>query len=176
MSELGLIHYYYGDGKGKTTAALGQLLRHLGYSRQILVVQFLKNRASGEVSFLRQQPQVRLWRGKVGSGLPSRLSEDDRQATREMQNGFLQEAIAAVAAGNCSLLVLDEVSDAYRLDLLDPALLFGFLRHKPAGLEIVMTGHKPLPEFIEIADYVTEMRKEKHPFERGIGAREGIEY
>ena len=170
----GLVHYYYGDGKGKTSAALGMAVRHLGYGRSVFIVQFLKNRPCGEVSFLATQPLVTLLRGKVGDGLPSRLSDIERQETRTLQDANLRQAI--LAAPTTSLLVLDEVSDAVRLELVCAKNLFHFLQNKPEHIEIVMTGHRPQQEFCAIADYVSEVRKEKHPFDRGITAREGIEY
>ena len=170
----GLVHYYYGDGKGKTSAALGVAMRHLGYGLPVFIIQFLKSKPSGEVAFLAAHPSVTLLRGKVGDALASRLYEADRAATRAMQDDFLRQAIAA--APTTSLLVLDEVADAARLELIDTKQLFQFLHQKPHHLEIVMTGHFPSEEFLHIADYVSETRKIKHPFDSGISAREGIEY
>jgi cob(I)alamin adenosyltransferase len=153
-----MIHYYFGSGKGKTTAALGLMARALGTGRKAVLVQFLKEKPSGEVTFFGNMESVTILRG------------------RENHDGNLRQAINLVRNGQCNLLVLDEVADAVKKNLIDGTLLLDFLRGKPDGLEVVMTGHEPLPVLLELADYVTEMKKHKHPYDRGIKAREGIEF
>lgn len=172
----GLIHYYYGNGKGKTTAAFGLAARALGAGMQVVVVQFLKSGASGEVAFFEGRTDMTLFGGKAGTRFAFQMSEEEKAETRRIHEENLQKAWDLAESGACDLLILDEVSDAVRLGLLAGARLFALLRQKPAGLEVAMTGHEPLPEFLEIADYVTQMRKEKHPYDRGVSGRRGIEF
>ena len=176
MKEPGLIHYYFGNGKGKTTAALGIAVRALGYGRRVVLVQFLKGRPSGEVLFFENAPGVTMLRGDLNTKMASAMTEAEREETRRIHDSNLAQAMALAHDGACDLLVLDEVSDAFRLGLLDTHGLFAFMRAKPDALEIVMTGHEALPDFMDIADYVTEMKKHKHPYNRGIIAREGVEF
>ena len=171
----GLIHYYYGYGKGKTTAALGLMTRALGHGMRVVLVQFLKDEDSGEIHFFQDHPHVTILRSKAGTGMPWDMGEQERQETLAVHNRNLQEAQRIVQSGQCDLLVLDEVSDAVQLGLLNKALLLSFLQNKPNVLEIVMTGHKPLQCCMKIADYVTRMEKKRHPFDSGIDARIGIE-
>ncbi len=171
----GLIHYYYGYGKGKTTAAFGLAARALGRGMRVVAVQFLKSEPSGEVDFFANIEGMTILRGKAGGKFAFQMNEEEKRQTLAIHAGHFDEALKAVAAGQCDLLILDEVSDAIKLGLMGEEKLFDFLRNKPDTLEVVMTGHDAIPDFIALADYATEMRKEKHPYDRGIAARTGIE-
>lgn len=172
----GLVHLYYGDGKGKTTAALGQALRALGYGRRVVLVQFLKNTPCGELTALQCLDRITVLRGKAGAHFTFAMTEDERRQTRAIHEGNLTQALALVKAGQCELLILDEVTDALQAGLLDEALLREAVLEKPPALELVLTGHRPDDWLLEAADYVTEMKKHRHPFDRGVPAREGVEF
>ena len=172
----GLIHVYYGDGKGKTTAALGLALRASGCGKQVVMIQFLKDSPSGELSQLERLPSVTVIRGKAGTMFVRDMSPQDKDATREKHNENLRAALARVEDGQCDLLILDEGLDACQLELLDGPLLSELITRKPPGLELVITGHYPIGWILEKADYITEMVKRRHPYDRGIGARKGIEF
>ncbi len=170
----GLTHVYYGNGKGKTTAALGMALRASGQGLKVVIVQFLKNAPTGELVQFSGIPNVRVIRGTAG-GFVRSMSDEQKEITRKMQNDHLKEAMALVKMGQCDMLVLDEVLDAYQLDMLDGDLLREIVCAKPEGLELVITGHEPVDWIMDNADYITEMKKWRHPFDKGVGARKGIE-
>ena len=173
--EKGLIHIYCGDGKGKTTAALGLGLRAWGRGFKVILVQFLKSSASGEIEALSGLENYTILRGKKGSSFSFAMSEEERKETEQMHNENLQIAIELAYANACDLLILDEGIGAVNRQLLDRKMLFHFIRNKPEKLEIVLTGRNPDQEFLELADYVTEMKKIKHPYDQGLGARVGVE-
>ena len=122
MESLGLLHLYYGDGKGKTTAAMGLALRALGSGKRVVIVQFLKGGQSGEIPLLEQLGAV-VYRGKAGQKFVFQMNEAEKAATRDLQN----KNLAAALAQPCDMLVLDEAGSAWELDMVDKALL------QPAG-------------------------------------------
>ena len=172
----GLVHLYTGDGKGKTTAAIGLAVRAAGRGRQVRIIQFLKGRDSGELHSLAEVARIAIARLRRDYGFTGSMTGDELASVREEHDALLAQAAAAVRQGEVDLLVLDEVAAALRHDLLDEAALFDLIDTRPAELEIVLTG-RDAPEALRArADYITEMRKIKHPFDQGIHAREGIEW
>lgn len=167
----GLVHLYSGDGKGKTTAAMGLALRALGHGEKVVIVQFLKGSETGELAGLRQLGAV-LLRGKSGQKFVFQMNENEKAQTRRLQTENLQKALEM----SCDLLILDEACAACRLGLVDEALLQKAVVQKPAGREVVLTGRDPAEWMVNAADYYTEMKCRKHPYEQGIAAREGVEY
>ena len=177
MSASGMIHVYYGNGKGKTTAALGLALRAAGCGKNVVVVQFLKNWNCGELSSLERLPNVTVFRGKsAGSMFVRDMDDDEKAAAKAGHDKNLRMAIELLEKGKCDLLVLDEAIDAFQLGVLDAELFEGLLDSKPEPLELVITGHIPDKRLLDRADYVTEMVKHKHPYDRGVSARRGIEF
>jgi cob(I)alamin adenosyltransferase len=172
----GLIHVYYGNGKGKTTAALGLALRASGCDKKVVLVQFLKDSNTGELQPLCRLPGVTVLRGTAAAKFVRDMTDDELEETKRIQNGNLAEALKLVAGGGCDLLILDEAMDAYQLGLLDETVFLSLIRQKPENLELVITGHKPEPAVLEAADYVTEMVKIKHPYDKGIMGRRGVEF
>lgn len=173
----GLIHVYYGDGKGKTTAALGLALRASGCGKKVVIVQFLKDWECGELKPLASLEGIAVLRGKAPGGVfLHEMSEEERLATKAIHDENLLKALEMQKNGLCDLLVLDEAIDAYNLGVLDAAVFEGLLKSKPEPLELVITGHSPDAGLLERADYVTEMVKHKHPYDSGETARRGIEY
>jgi cob(I)alamin adenosyltransferase len=164
-------------GKGKTSAALGLALRASGSGMNTVIVQFLKDMASGELSQLQALPNVTVLRGKDPSKMFTFDMDDGaRAATRRIHDENLARAAQLSREGNCQVLVLDEALDALELGLVDADILSALLRDKPPALELVITGHKPIDWIVELADYVTEMVKIKHPYDNGVAARRGIEF
>ena len=171
----GLIHIYCGDGKGKTTAAVGLAVRCAGRGNKVLLVQFLKSRDSGELYSLAKLPDIEVMRGKESKKFTFQMNEEEKHALLIEHNKMFEQVLAKIKNGGYSLLILDEVIGALNAKVFKMPKLIGFLRHKPENLEVVLTGRNPAPELVEIADYVSEMRKVKHPMDKGIMAREGIE-
>ena len=171
----GLIHIYCGDGKGKTTAAVGLAVRCAGRGNKVLLVQFLKSRDSGELYSLDKLPDIEVMRGKESKKFTFQMNEEEKHALLIEHNKMFEQVLAKIKNGGYSLLILDEVIGALNAKVFEMPKLIEFLRHKPENLEVVLTGRNPAPELVEIADYVSEMRKVKHPMDKGIMAREGIE-
>ena len=171
MERTGLLHLYYGDGKGKTTAAMGLALRALGSGKKVVVLQFLKGGQSGEISLL-EQLGAKIYRGKAGQKFVFQMNEAEKAATRDLQNRNLAAAMTEAA----DLLVLDEAGSAWELDMVDKALLQKAVLARPAAQECVLTAHAVPVWMLDAADYITEMRCCRHPYQKGIAARKGIEY
>ena len=171
----GLIHIYCGDGKGKTTAAVGLAVRCAGRGNKVLLVQFLKSRDSGELYSLAKLPDIEVMRGKESKKFTFQMNEEEKHALLIEHNKMFEQVLAKIKNGGYSLLILDEVIGALNAKVFEMPKLIEFLRHKPENLEVVLTGRNPALKLVEIADYVSEMRKVKHPMDKGIMAREGIE-
>lgn len=171
----GLIHIYCGDGKGKTTAAVGLAVRCAGRGNKVLLVQFLKSRDSGELYSLAKLPDIEVMRGKESKKFTFQMNEEEKHTLLIEHNKMFEQVLAKIKNGGYSLLILDEVIGALNAKVFEMPKLIEFLRHKTENLEVVLTGRNPAPELVEIADYVSEMRKVKHPMDKGIMAREGIE-
>lgn len=171
----GLIHIYCGDGKGKTTAAVGLAVRCAGRGNKVLLVQFLKSRDSGELYSLAKLPDIEVMRGKESKKFTFQMNEEEKHALLIEHNKMFEQVLEKIKNGGYLLLILDEVIGALNAKVFEMPKLIEFLRHKPENLEVVLTGRNPAPELVEIADYVSEMRKVKHPMDKGIMAREGIE-
>lgn len=171
----GLIHIYCGDGKGKTTAAVGLAVRCAGRGNKVLLVQFLKSRDSGELYSLAKLPDIEVMRGKESKKFTFQMNEEEKHILLIEHNKMFEQVLEKIKNGGYSLLILDEVIGALNAKVFEMPKLIEFLRHKPENLEVVLTGRNPAPELVEIADYVSEMRKVKHPMDKGIMAREGIE-
>lgn len=175
--EKGLIHLYYGDGKGKTTAAVGLCARAAGNKKQVLFIQFMKDDTSGEVEVLKKIPGVKTAHAKTPKGFYSRMSGEEKAVFAAEQEKLLETAIEEIGRmKDGGVVVLDEITYAYRWHLVDRSRLEEVLLHKPENIELVMTGRDPERALKDAADYVTEMKCEKHPFEKGIAARKGIEF
>ena len=164
MKRTGLLHLYYGDGKGKTTAAMGLALRAMGSGKRVVILQFLKGGKSGEVPLL-EQLGAKVYRGKAGQKFVFQMNEAEKEATRQLQNANLTAAMADPA----DLLILDEAGSAWELDMVDKALLQKAVLERPAE-------HAAPQWMLDAADYATEMKCHRHPYQRGISARQGIEY
>lgn len=170
----GLIHIYCGDGKGKTTAAVGLTLRSAGAGNRVVFTQFFKDGSSSEISLLRQIPGISVLHADTVGGFWKRMTaEQQAQASRDYTELF---HIACERAKNMDLLVLDEVISACNHGAVPEEALLEFLQNKPEHLEVVLTGRNPSEALLAQADYVTEMKKIKHPFDHGVLARKGIEY
>ena len=172
--ERGLIHIYCGDGKGKTTAAVGLSVRAAGCGRKVVFAQFFKDGHSGECCVLEKLPNLTFLRPEKTFGFFWTLSYEEKAVARDFYTAHLHRAMDL--ARGADLLVLDEAMSACAHGVIDEGELLAFLREKPEGLVVVLTGRDPSQAMQEAADYITEMKKVKHPFDQGIGAREGVEY
>lgn len=171
----GLIHIYEGDGKGKTTAAVGLSIRFAGNGGKVVFTQFLKRNDSGELCILEQIENICLLRCEKSFGFTFRMTPQERVEAAAYYNAHLKKVLTRAVEQQVGLLVLDEVLDADNSHMISHEVLLTFLKEKPQEMEVVLTGRNPAEELIELADYVTYMEKRKHPYDKGIGARAGIE-
>lgn len=174
--EKGLIHIYCGDGKGKTTAAVGLAVRAWGRGKKVLFVQFLKSGDSGEREALRALDGLRMTECPDRIKFTFAMSPEELERCREGSAKLLKEAFRQAKEEEFDLLVLDELFCALSTGVVEKQQVLSLLKAKPQGLEVALTGRDPAPEFLEMADYVSEVCKRKHPFDRQIPARKGIEY
>ncbi|MDI9470070.1 MAG: cob(I)yrinic acid a,c-diamide adenosyltransferase [Bacillota bacterium] len=172
----GLVHYYYGDGKGKTSAAAGLALRLLASGRRVLILQFLKDGHSGEMRLLAAMEGAEVRAGLIGRGFSWTLSESEKEQTRQLHDDAIHRAAADLKAAQFDALILDEVGTALDLGLLDREGLLRLIDSRPKNCELILTGHQADPDLAERADYLSRIVCEKHPWQQGITAREGIEY
>ena len=175
-SKHGYIHIYTGEGKGKTTAAVGLAVRFAGCGGRVLFSQMLKDGSSGELAVLEQLENVETVCCRECFGFSFSMDEETRKRAKKTYARYLAEVLERAGSGRYGLLVLDEVLAAYNLGFADREALLAFLRSRPEDLEVVLTGRDPAPELLSLADYVSVIKKEKHPFDQGIRARKGIEY
>lgn len=171
---MGLVHIYCGDGKGKTSAAIGLAVRAAGRGRRVVIARFLKSDDSGEVEALKAIPSVQVIPCRKNFGFVFRMDEETRKRAAAYNEALFEEA--AECSDSADLLVLDEIVAAVNYGMVSEKRVLSFLRSRPEKLEVVLTGRDPSPSLKEAADYISEIRKEKHPFDKGISAREGIEY
>lgn len=176
-ADRGLVVVYTGDGKGKTTAAMGLALRAAGYGKKVLVIQFVKTWFTGEKGGFELIPNVEFI--QAGRGfykiLGDRLPEDEHVEAAQDAFGL---AKAKVASGEYDVVVLDEIIGSVTGGLLPLEPVLELIDSKPVQLDLVLTGHKgkELPALLERADLITEMVKVKHPYDSGILAKKTIDY
>lgn len=173
---MGLIHIYCGDGKGKTTAAVGLAVRAAGSGMKVHFVHFLKGSPTSEIAALEKIQNITIRRCDKDYGFTFTMSDEDKAAITACHDRLLAEALGLMESGGADMVILDEFNAAYACGLLDKELADRLVLDKPADIELVLTGRDPQPKFVEAADYVSEILAVKHPYSRGIEARKGIEF
>ncbi len=170
-----MIHIYCGDGKGKTTCAFGLALRAAGRGLGVVVAQFLKTGDSGERMALGQVPAVTLLELPDQMKFTFAMDETEKSAAANDAVRLLDEAEKALEDG-CGMAVLDECCSAVSTGMLPAERIAAFLDRWGTEKEIILTGRDPDPVLTQRADYITEMKKVRHPFDQGTPARKGIEW
>ena len=174
-NDLGLVHIYCGEGKGKTTCSVGLSVRACGYGLHVLFMQFLKSGDSSELKILKSLPGIDVLGTKPIKKFSFQMTEEEKAETRRINAEQFAEMVKMLENDHYDMLVLDEVLGAIEAGLLDDQLIVNFLKNRPEQLEVVMTGRYPTEELEELADYVSRIDKVKHPYDKGIPARAGIE-
>ena len=177
MSKNGLTIVYTGKGKGKTTAALGIALRATGYKKKICMIQFIKGSWHyGEMeSSKRFEPEfemVAIGKGFVGIIDDKSPKEDHQEIAKEA----IRISNEKIQSGKYDIVILDEINYAVNLNLISLDDVLDLIKSKPENVDLVLTGNYAKEEVIEAADLVTEMKEIKHPFQKGIKAKEGIDF
>ena len=163
-----------GDGKGKTTAAIGLAIRAAGAGRKVVFAQFFKDGSSSEIGILKTVENIRTVHCNTVRGFWRRMDDSQKAQAGKDYTAFLAEVI--LLAKDADLLVMDEIISACNHATVAESIVSDFLRNKPKDLEVVLTGRNPSKSLLELADYVSEIRKIKHPYDCGVAAREGIEF
>ncbi len=173
-TDRGLVIVITGNGKGKTTAAFGQALRAIGQGYQVFVLQFMKGRKYGEfIAAEKYLPYLTIRR----SGLDSFVMRDNPAAIDiEMAQKGLAAAQKAIKSGKYDMVILDEINVALDFKLISLPEVIALIKHKPASLDLILTGRYAPPEIIELADTVSDIKEVKHHYNKGIKDRAGIEY
>ncbi len=178
MEEKGLLIVHTGDGKGKTTAALGLAMRAWGDGLRVLILQFIKGGWTyGELSTITALKEIhgRIDVRQCGLGFTKKGNRDEAEHREAAQKG-LALAEKEIKGGDWDLIILDEINYAVKFGLISEEELLELVDKRPSALHLVCTGRDALPSLVERADLVTEMHLIKHPYQRGIKAQKGIEF
>lgn len=171
--ELGLVQIYTGNGKGKTTAALGLALRASGRGLNVLFFQFLKPSAEyGEQTACSKIDNITM----ISMGLDHFIGKKPKEEDIAMAHDALRESERLLSSGEYDIAVLDEAMNAVRLGLITSQELIESLERRPKHIEVILTGRGMTPDLEEYADLITNMELVKHPMDKGVDARKGIEY
>ncbi len=175
-TQHGLVHVYTGSGKGKTTAALGVALRAVGWGAKVCVVQFIKGYPEiGEFHFMKVAPEQYVIR-QFAFDCSRNIGKAKVAQRQESVEAALEFAQQTISGGEYDIVILDEINNAVHCGLVDVQRVLDLIQLKPTQVELILTGRNAVPEVIEAADYVTEMRAVKHPYEQGIAARKMVDY
>ena len=168
----GFIHLYTGNGKGKTTAALGLALRAAGAGKTVFMAQFVKGMHYSELDALKSFPAIEVKQFGLDCFIVNQPTREDIEAA---QKG-LEKVSSIIRDNNYNMVILDEICIALYYHLFEMDIVLELLKAKPEKMEIILTGRYAPPELYEIADLVTEMNEIKHYYQKGIEARKGIEF
>ncbi|MDO8124561.1 MAG: cob(I)yrinic acid a,c-diamide adenosyltransferase [Candidatus Hermodarchaeota archaeon] len=169
----GLVQVYTGSGKGKTTAALGLGLRAAGHGFEVYMIQFMKGQINyGELEAVKRIPNFTI-RQFGRPDFVDRTKPDPKDI--ELAKAALEHAQEIIKKTNVDFLILDEVNVAIDFGLVSEQEVITLIKSRPSHMEIILTGRCAHPKIVEIADLVSEVKEVKHPYQKGIGARRGVE-
>lgn len=172
----GYIHIYTGEGKGKTTAALGLSFRAAGRKKSILFVQFLKGIQTGELVSITENPYIEHLNIAETTRFFNTLSEEEQNEMKNRTKGEWAILLGKMKMGSYDVIVLDEIMAAMHHGLIEEQAVINMLKDKQHEAEVILTGRNASSDLISMADLVTEMRKVKHYYDTGVVSRKGIEY
>lgn len=169
------VQIYCGDGKGKTTAAVGLAVRASGAKLSVLFMQFMKNGTSSEIGQLKAMEYVTVATVENPFGFTWNMTEDEKQSLRKRNTEAVIQCMQYIEQKQYDVMILDEIISAYQNELVDQNLVEQLVQNH-GETEVVLTGRNPDDKLIKMSDYVSEIRAVKHPYENGVNARYGIEY
>lgn len=170
----GLVHIYYGDGKGKTSSAIGLSVRAAGAGLKVFITRFLKDSDSSELCVLKKIDGITL--GDTPISLPFYFTMTPKQKLEYKAYAHSLLRRAEEEMQRCDVVIMDEFLDAVSLDIISLDEAVKFIKLRPEQTELVMTGHTLIDELAELAHYISHITAEKHPFTDGVAARKGIEF
>lgn len=173
--DTGLIHLYYGDGKGKTTTGMGLIVRAAGYGCKVLLYQFMKDNKTSERKILEHVDNITIVDGLDREKFSFQMTEEEKREHKKFYEDRFRMVTEQAVAESYDVLFLDEAVYTISAGLLEEDLVLDFLKRKPKSLEVILTGNTPSERMIAQADYVSQIKKIKHPFDQGKPARMGIE-
>ena len=173
--ETGKIHIYCGNGKGKTTAGMGLIIRAAGCGYRVLLYQFMKDNKTSERNILEKLENITVIDGLAQEKFSVQLTAKEKAQRAQFYEKQFSSVTGEAVKGAYDVLFLDEIVYAIHAGLLKESLVLHFLKQKPEHLEVILTGNTPSEAMLEAADYVSEIKKIKHPFDKGCRARMGIE-
>ncbi len=176
LIQHGMVHVYTGNGKGKTTAALGIALRALGWGARVCNIQFLKGYPEIGEARIAESFQDRFVLKQFILDFSRAIDESKVLERARAANEAMCYAEDIVSSGEFDVVILDEINNAIHYGLIDEARVLRMIENRPGHAELILTGRDAPSQIIDAADYVTEMVLVKHPFQKGIGARKGIDY
>ena len=171
----GLVHIYFGDGKGKTTTGMGLCVRAAGYGYRVLIYQFMKNNKTSERNILEKIENVSIVNGLDQEKFSFQMTPEEKAEARKFYEEEFKRITQKAEKEQYDVLFMDETIYTVSAGLLDEQLVLKFLREKREDLEVILTGNTPSEDMIQLADYVSEIRMIKHPYQKGQPARKGIE-
>lgn len=171
-----MVHIYYGDGKGKTTASIGLAARAAGSRMKVLFVQFKKTEFSGERHTLSHTENISLSFAPIDINSTYEMDNEKKAQASVVFRKLFNDSIRTVLTQKYDMIVLDEIFSAINAKMISEGELYEFVSNAPKNLEVVLSGNTPSQKLLDLADYVTEMKKVKHPYDQGIQPRFGIEF
>jgi cob(I)alamin adenosyltransferase len=177
MAELeNKLHLYTGEGKGKTTAAMGLALRALGHGRRVLIAQFLKDGRSGELTAFKNLPGACVAEIAPIADFTFRMTPEQLAETKRRQAAQIEPLFSLIASSRPDMAVFDELAMAMQLSLVDVGAAWRLIEEALKCGEVILTGRYAPQELIRRADYLSEVVKRRHPYDLGLPAREGVEW
>lgn len=173
--ETGCVHIYCGTGKGKTTTGMGLCTRAAGFGYKVLIYQFMKNNRTSERKILEQVPNITFVDGLESEKFSFLMTEEEKEERRGYYLKQFRRITEMAEKEGYQVLFMDELIYTIGAGLFDERVLVDYLKNKPEHLEVILTGQNPGQDVIALADYVSEIQKVKHPYDRGLKSRMGIE-
>lgn len=173
-----MIQLYCGEGKGKTTACIGAAIRAAGREKKVMFVQFMKGQDTGEIEILRNIGNITVLRSEKDFPFFSQMSESQKQEMTDIHNQMLQKVLERLESGETDFVVLDEITHAVKYHMLSIEKLNQVIINAKNNekIELLMSGREPSKELLEVSDYISRIECERHPFQKGVCARIGVEY
>ncbi len=170
-----MLQIYTGNGKGKTTACIGQIIRLMGYGKKVVFSQYLKTTKTGELKFFSNIENIKIFRVEKEFPFTNKMTKEQLDEIKGFHNDVFDKAVNCFYEEEADAIVFDEIVSAYNIGLIDRKKVIEFI-NKTTDKLIIFTGRDVPKEFLEKADYISEIKNVRNPFDSGKSAKEGIEF